>query len=233
MPRSTFSPTLEPVSFTSAYSPNSPSSRASRSRSPRRYPHASHNARVTYRLPHVISYVLTPRVLSPIILWSLIVYLIHNFLIPLPLPNLPGLPGGTVRLGKQQDKASEYFLSTAFPPPPDRQGDDSVDSLDPRYRPFRPLDPPEAPFPRLRPTRFLPPPCLEQWFVEGETTCGAAELGDEERLDATWLWVNGSDPRWRESMIAARKQDNVYSPEHHFRQVVLRQAMLILGSKMN
>ena len=214
MPRTTLSPAPESDTFASSFSPSSPSSAARRSRSPRRsYPHSTQKARVTYRIPYLLSKVFTPRVISSIVIWSLAVYLIHNFLIPLPVPKLSQLP----RPGKSREKASEYFLSTAFPLPPNRAGDDSVDSKDPRYRPFRPLEPPEAPFPRLRPTRFLPPRCLEQWFTEGETTCGATELGDEERLDATWLWVNGSDPRWRESMIAARKVDKVYSPEHHFR----------------
>ena len=213
MPQQSLSPVPESSSFASSYRTTSPSSRSRRLPPRWTYPHPSSPSRVTYRIPHVISYIFTPRVLSPIILWSLAVYLIHNFLVPLPVPRLPSRPI------RQQDTASQYFLSTAFPPPPNRLGDDSVDSVDARYRPFRPLEPPEAPFPRLRPTRFLPSRCLEQWYSEGETTCGAAELGAEERLDATWLWVNGSDPRWRDSMVAARRQDKVYSPEHHFRQV--------------
>jgi len=210
---------VDRATYTSAYSPASPSrSRppstpprvARRSRSPRRtYPHASTPARTTYRLPHALSSLLTPRILSPLILWSLAVYLIHNYLVPLPVPSLP--------VRRPRPASSSYFLSKSFPPPPNRAGDDSLDSVDPRYRPLKPLGPPDSPFPRLRPTRILPPRCLEQWFADGETSCGAAEMGEEEKLDATWLWVNGSDPRWREDMVRARKEARVYSAEHHFR----------------
>lgn len=59
---------------------------------------------------------------------------------------------------------------------------------------------------------------MEQWFADGETTCGAADLGPEETLDVTWLWVNGTDPKWRDALIAARKEAGVYSPDHHFRE---------------
>jgi 3-O-alpha-D-mannopyranosyl-alpha-D-mannopyranose xylosylphosphotransferase len=110
---------------------------------------------------------------------------------PPPVPSLRIHPS-------RQPMASDHILSATFPPPPVREGDDSLDSMDPRYRPFLPLSPPYSPFPRLRPTRFLPSRCLEQWFADGETLCGEAELGGEEKLDATWLWVNGSDERWRE-----------------------------------
>ena len=197
-------------SFTSSFNPTLPTSpRSRRSRSPRSHTGNPAPARVTHRIPHVLRSLFTPRVLSPLLLWSLLVYLVHNFLIPLPVPGLS--------LKSAKPAADEYFLSTSFPPPPSRRGDDSLDSVDPRYRPHRPLDPPEAPFPRLRPTRFLPPRCMEQWFADGETTCGSIELGPEEQLDATWLWVNGTDPRWRESLIEARNKAGVYSPEHHFR----------------
>ena len=164
------------------------------------------------RLPSIMHYILRPRFLLSVLLWSLSLYFVHRFLLPLPIPSfrisLPKTPS-----------ASDHFLATTFPAPALREGDDSLDSVDPRYRPFSPLPPPDAPFPRLRPTRFLPPRCLEQWFIDGETLCGRAELGEEERLDATWLWVNGSDERWRESMIHWREQEGVYSPEHHFRCV--------------
>ena len=34
----------------------------------------------------------------------------------------------------------------------------------------------------------------------------------------TYLWVNGSDPRWQAEMIAHRTAKGVFSPEHHFRE---------------
>ncbi|KAK8847626.1 hypothetical protein IAR55_005485 [Kwoniella newhampshirensis] len=158
---------------------------------------------------HVRPY-LSPRNVSSILLWTLAVWLIHHFLLPLPLPR--------ISRSNQKPKASDHLLSTSFPPPPLRAGDDLIDSLDPRWRPFAPIPPPNPPFPRLRPTRFLPPKCLEQWFTDGETLCGKDEMGEEEKLDATWLWVNGSDHRWRDSMIHWRSEESVYSPEHHFRE---------------
>ena len=171
-------------------------------------------------IPHSIRYLLSPRILSPVILWSVLIYLVHSFLLPLPVPTLSSLrPVSDTRQGNK-DKAEKYFLATAFPQPPIRLGDDTLDSLDPLYRPFKPLPPPESPFPRLRPTRFLPPRCLEQWFANGETNCGQKELGEEEKLDVIWLWVNGSDPRWEREMIAARREAGIYSPIHHFRCVV-------------
>ncbi|OCF33813.1 hypothetical protein I316_04525 [Kwoniella heveanensis BCC8398] len=150
------------------------------------------------------------RVLSPILLWTVALYLIHTFLLPLPLPKLSGTTS--------KASAADHHLSTSFPQPPLRAGDDFLDSVDPRWRPLKPLPPPDPPFPRLRPTRFLPPKCLEQWFIDGETLCGNGEMGEEEQLDATWLWVNGSDHRWRNSMVHYRTQEKVYSPEHHFRE---------------
>ncbi len=146
---------------------------------------------------------LSPRIISPIVIWSIAIYLIHIYLLPLPFPSLTNRP----------ETSSDHHLSTYFPPPAEREGDD-LDSFDSRWRPLRPLGPPDAPFPRLRPTRFLSAKCMEMWFMDGEI-CGDA--GDEDKLDATWLWVNGSDPRWRDSMIQARVEARVYSPEHHFR----------------
>lgn len=102
--------------------------------------------------------------------------------------------------------------------PLSRKGSDALDSVDPAYRPFVPLDAPDPPFPRLLPTKSLPSQCLDRWFSEGELVCDADEVGAEEKVDATWLWVNGSDPRWRESMEKWRAQEGIYSPEHHFRE---------------
>lgn len=54
--------------------------------------------------------------------------------------------------------------------------------------------------------------------MDGEITCTPEELGEEDTLDATWLWVNGSDSRWAGEMATWRKVHNVYSPERHFRE---------------
>jgi len=222
------SPTLLPVttkSYTSSFDPASPKtySHSSRTPSPPRNRRASGISKPYYpkdlsqptqsmKIPHALSFLLTPRVISPIILWTLALYLVHSYLLPLPIPNLrvdtPKING---------PRSADHFLSSSFPQPPLRKGDDSLDSVDPRYRPFSPLPAADAPFPRLRPTRFLPSRCLEQWFADGETTCGGLDLGKEERLDATWLWVNGSDSRWRDSMVHWTDVEGVYSPEHHFR----------------
>ena len=223
-------PTLLPfstsASYTTSIDPSSPKSHARRLSSPPRSrrtstPKALGRARSptsplprTSSLPRAVFYLLRPRVISSLLLWSLAIYLLHHYLLPLPVPSL------NFRL-KTQPAAADHFLSTTFPTPPLREGNDWLDSVDPRYRPFLPLQPPDSPFPRLRPTRFLPPRCLEQWFSDGETLCGKVELGEEEKLDATWLWVNGTDERWRESMLLWREREGVYSPEHHFRQVDL------------
>ncbi|WRT64546.1 uncharacterized protein IL334_001478 [Kwoniella shivajii] len=152
---------------------------------------------------------LTPKILTSVFLWTVALLIIHRYIFPLPLPSL------TINtLGKSAD----HHLSYRFPQPPLRTGDDLLDSVNPLWRPFAPLPPPDPPFPRLRPTKFLPPRCLEQWFADGETLCGKGEMGKEETLDATWLWVNGSDHRWRDSMVHWRTVEGVYSPEHHFRE---------------
>lgn len=184
-----------------------PSSPSTRSRRPRR--NSPSRERPTRLRSTRVGFIVRPRVIALVTLWLVVIYLVHNFLVPLPVPKLPV---------RQTRTSEQFFLSTSFPQPPRRFGDDSLDNVDPRYRPLKPLPPPDAPFPRLRPTRFLPDRCLEQWLAEGETTCGAQDLGPEEHLDATWLWVNGSDPRWQEVMIAARRAAGVYSPEHHFRE---------------
>ncbi|ORY21754.1 hypothetical protein BCR39DRAFT_553054 [Naematelia encephala] len=219
-------PSLLPVStgsssYTTSFDPTSPKPSSSRTSSPPRSRRlASPKPFRSLSPPATIQPVSTwfsspknllrPRVLSPILLWSLALYLVHHFLLPLPLPSLSKTAS--------RPKAADHFLSSVFPSPPLRQGDDTLDSVNPLYRPFSPLTAPPPPFPHLRPTRFLPGKCLEQWFINGETLCGAADVGEEERLDATWLWVNGSDIRWRETMIHWREKEGVYSPEHHFRE---------------
>ncbi|RSH79984.1 Xanthine phosphoribosyltransferase 1 [Apiotrichum porosum] len=171
----------------------------------------------TYRRAHVarrrlnmssrVRHLLTPRILTPLLLWSVSLWLVHRYLYALPLPSWKTL----------SPEDTTVRVESLFPPTPDRQGEDSLDSLDPRYRPFAPIPPP-SPFPRLRPTRFLPKHCMESWFMDGEITCTPEELGEEDTLDATWLWVNGSDSRWAGEMATWRKVHNVYSPERHFRE---------------
>lgn len=103
------------------------------------------------------------------------------------------------------------------PPPPGREGDDSQDSPHPLYRALVPLGPPAAPFPRLERTRMLPPACMESWFMHGELRCDAEAVGPEEKLDVTWLWVNGSDMRWREEREHWQRHHGIHSPDFHFR----------------
>ena len=219
-------PTLLPfsasASYTTSFDPLSPKTHSRRTSSPPK-PRLISNPKSLSRarppispLPkttsfyHAIFYLFKPRVISSMLLWSFAIYLLHHYLLPLPVPSL--------QFGLQtRPAAADHFLSSTFPTPSLRAGDDWLDSIDPRYRPFLPLSPPDSPFPRLRPTRFLAPRCLEQWFSDGETLCGKAELGEEEKLDATWLWVNGTDERWRKSMLHWREREGVFSPEHHFR----------------
>ncbi|UOH84333.1 3-O-alpha-D-mannopyranosyl-alpha-D-mannopyranose xylosylphosphotransferase [Cryptococcus neoformans] len=228
MPSTALSPPSRPPaqsydSYSSSLSSSSPRFHAAagphgrRSPSPSRLeslldgPHApprSPSRKIRSALSRHIRPHITPRTLTPVFLWTLALWLIHHFLFPLSSP--------FAKLAKP--KAEEHFLSTTFPPPAQRLGDDRLDSVDPRWRAYHPLPAPEPPFPRLRPTRFLPPQCLEQWFAEGETLCGAKEMGEEETLDATWLWVNGSDHRWRDSMVEWREKENVNSPERHYRE---------------
>lgn len=107
-------------------------------------------------------------------------------------------------------------MEVVFPPPPEREGEDWLDSVDTRYRPFSPIQP-HTPFPRLRPTRFLPTPCLESWFLDGAMVCSPEHMGKEDQLDATWLWVNGSDNRWADEMKHWREIHDVESHAKHFR----------------
>lgn len=160
------------------------------------------------------------RVIPTILLWSCALYAIHTFL--LPIPGAASIIKAARPKGKASTNSiSHQHLSNFFPPPPVREGDDALNSASPLYRPFRPVPPPDPPFPRLRPTRFLPDRCLEQWFADGETICGKGEMGEEETLDVTWLWVNGSDPRWIGSMTEWSGRENVFSPIHHFRCVLV------------
>lgn len=215
----TLLPISTSASYTSSFDPTSPKDYTGRGRTPspprvRRppSPRPLHPRQLPLKPPSLPSWrrYLSPRVVSSFLLWSCALYLVHRFLLPLPLPAVPT---------RSKPSAKQHFLSTTFPQPPLRQGDDSLDSPNPLYRAYSPLPAPEKPFPHLRPTRFLPPRCMEQWFIDGETLCGAGDLGEEEKLDATWLWVNGSDERWKESMLHWREVEGVYSPEHHFRYV--------------
>ena len=162
-------------------------------------------------IPPAVYHYAKPRILGPCVLWALCLWMIHHYLLPLPLPSLP-------RRIQSAAKGDDHFLSSAFPPPPLRDGDDSLDSVDPRWRPLSPLAPPDAPFPRLRPTRLR----RAAWSSGLRTArCCAARRSSVPRKnwDAIWLWVNGSDHRWRDSMVHWRAEEGIYSPEHHFRWV--------------
>lgn len=138
---------------------------------------------------------------------SLSIWLIHIYLLHSPLSSF---------LWKSA-QPYDLLFSSALPSPSAREGDDTLDSVDPRWRAFRPLPPPDPPFPRLQPTRFLPPICLEQWFEEGELHCGTQR--EEDKLDVVWLWVNGSDGRWTELMARYMAQEGIHSGALHFRCV--------------
>lgn len=160
------------------------------------------------------------RSLSTLLIWLLTLWTFANY-----LPASTSTPDSQSRFSGAMDWINSWhgdvkqavMPSSYFPEPPARPGD-TYNSPNRLYRPFRPLDSPKAPFPRLRPTRFLPPKCLESWFANGEILCGRQQLGPEEMLDVTWLWVNGSDPRWQKEMVRVRKEKQIYSPEHHFRE---------------
>lgn len=162
------------------------------------------------------------RSLSTLFIWLLTLWTLVNYLLPAastisdsqsPSKNAFGwIPSPWKSKSKAPTIPTPYF-----PEPPTRPGD-AFNSPNRLYRPFLPLDGPDLPFPRLRPTRFLPPKCLESWFADGEILCGRHQLGPEEMLDITWLWVNGSDPRWQKDMQRVRQEKGIYSPDHHFRE---------------
>lgn len=160
------------------------------------------------------------RSLSTLFIWLLTLWTFTRYVTP-PEPNQSPSQSwlnsslSWISVFKSDDKDT---LPTAFFPEPPLRPGDTFNSPNPLYRPLRPLDQPGPPFPRLRPTRFLPPKCLESWFANGEIMCGRNELGPEDMLDVTWLWVNGSDPRWQKDMIRVRTEKGIYSPEHHFRE---------------
>lgn len=156
-----------------------------------------------------VRFFMTPRVVMPLILWLVSIWLIHRYLFALPVPTWRAASPAPL---------SVSHLKADFPPPPPREGQDELDSIDSLYRPFAPLPAPEDPFPLLRPTRFLPKPCLESWMLFGElSSCSRDQLGQEDTLDAIWLWVNGTDNRWFKEMAHWSEQHNLSSPERHFR----------------
>jgi hypothetical protein len=40
---------------------------------------------------------------------------------------------------------------------------------------------------------------------------------EKVRLDATWLWVNGSDAGWQQERMHWAEVEGVMSPDHHYR----------------
>lgn len=111
----------------------------------------------------------------------------------------------------------QFVFSSPTPLPEPEREHDTLDSLDPRYRPFSPHLPP-ADLVKLHPTRVFPQRCLESWLGHGTLTgCTPSDLGDEEPLDIVWLWVNGSDARWEAEFIKHRTDVGIKSPVKHFR----------------
>jgi 3-O-alpha-D-mannopyranosyl-alpha-D-mannopyranose xylosylphosphotransferase len=162
------------------------------------------------------------RSLSTLFIWLLTLWILVNYL----MPTSPIISNSQSQLKNTFDwipspwrskHKAPVIPSPYFPEPSPRPGD-AYNSPNKLYRAFRPLEGPDVPFPRLRPTRFLPPKCLESWFADGEILCGRHQLGPEEMLDITWLWVNGSDARWQKDMTRVRQEKGIYSPEHHFRE---------------
>lgn len=109
------------------------------------------------------------------------------------------------------------YIDLPYPEVAERDGQDWKDSVNPLYRVFKPLAPAVQRFPRLRPTRFMPNECMESWFANGELGCNPDTLGPEERLDAIWFWVNGSDSRWAKDMNEWSAYHGIKSGEQHFR----------------
>ena len=54
--------------------------------------------------------------------------------------------------------------------------------------------------------------------MSGETDCTREELGEETKLDATWFWVNGTDPRWERTLEYWKAEDGVKTPGKHYRE---------------
>ena len=159
---------------------------------------------------------MTPRFIVSLVGWCLGLYLTYEFLFPIKLY------GSTLEVVDDAPTVLEVLpvLNSARPnfiAVPPREGDDNLDSVDSRWRPFSPLKP-QTSFPLLRPTRFLPDHCMEQFFLAGETNWTADEVGPEERLDAVWFWVNGTDPRWIELQREWKERAGIDSPEKHFRE---------------
>lgn len=107
---------------------------------------------------------------------------------------------------------------------------DFQDSSEPLYRSYIPLDPPKPPFPVLVSAPDVSIDCLEEWIATGRTSCGASEL--DTSLDLIWTWVNGSDARWKEELSRVSKEEGIFSPGFHFRQVV-NLMQLMTGSRMS
>ena len=63
--------------------------------------------------------------------------------------------------------------------------------------------------------------CLEEW-ISGGTMCKRAA----PRIDATWLWVNGSDPAWEAEKTRLARSEGVFTPHHHYRYAITRRTKL-------
>lgn len=147
----------------------------------------------------------TPRIAALLVAWLVALFALQHFFLGNPVAPLFSRPSADVG-------AVSFVVDTA----PTERPEDRRDSVSPLHRPFEPLRQP-AHFPRLKPTRFLPAPCLESWFADGKLECDHATLGEEDTLDIVWLWVNGSDARWQKEFEHWHKHHKINSPIRHFR----------------
>lgn len=98
--------------------------------------------------------------------------------------------------------------------------EDFKDSIGPLYRTYTLHDPSPPPFPVLEPALDVQIDCLEEWLVTGRTDCKGDDL--KSRMDVVWTWVNGSDPKWKEELSRASREEGIFSPGFHYRQVIER-----------
>ncbi|KLT40218.1 hypothetical protein CC85DRAFT_322156 [Cutaneotrichosporon oleaginosum] len=151
---------------------------------------------------------MTPRIAALFVVWLLGLFALQHWFLGNPVAPLP-----LFRRPEVHDTNAIAYANTA----PTERPEDWRDSVDPLHRAFEPLRQPPF-FPRLKPTRFLPPTCLESWFADGKLECDHALLGDQDTLDIVWLWVNGSDPRWQQEFEYWHKHHGINSAVRHFRE---------------
>lgn len=155
--------------------------------------------------------ILTPRIVVLLAAWLVTLLAVHHY-----LDNPVSATVTTLWRGRPEPDTS--ILASSTPPASiERASEDWLDSIDPLHRAFSPLQQ-DAHFPRLKPTRFLPQPCLESWLLDGQLVeCDRTTLGAEDKLDIVWLWVNGSDSRWMDEFEHWHKHHKIDSAARHFR----------------